>query len=340
MLLCRAVIRPNIPSSWRPTPGSILKTVSSTASIQVAGQGGLASATLYGQSTPGTVNIAASFDPAITGTVGARATVTVTDIAVTFSKSELRVGVDDQRTQAVTVTATRNGGGAAVTVNLATNNARASVTSGASLTIPQGQNESQQTVTVKGTTVSVTDQDTLLEAKIEGVTKNSIPITVVEPTKWTNNCLGPALSDTTPVASIMDNVPGPDNWWVNWHVPVVFTVLDQFGKPLGSQWAGVLILEGVGTTWCGFNLADTDGTAINAAAQAIDDVRYFRVRYTEDQARAIAAKTILLTPAVLGNTVYSYKIRDGAKHYPLSGTNHRKFNLTGNNDTTNLDTIQ
>lgn len=90
-------------------------------------------------------------------------TVIVTDIVVTFDKSEVRPGIGNNRKETVTATVTRSGGGDAVTIDLSSDNARGTVLP-ASFTLPKDVNTQDQTVTVTGVELSGADQDTKLLA--------------------------------------------------------------------------------------------------------------------------------------------------------------------------------
>jgi hypothetical protein len=264
------------------------------------------------------------------------------DVVVTFDKAEVRPGIGDSRSEKVTATATRTEGHGAVTVDLACDNARASVSSGASFTLADGQKKAKQVVTVVGNKASEANQDTLLQAKVGRDVKGSVQVTVVVPKNWTDDCLGNTLSDTSPTAVVVPGKQAPSNWGVHWTIPVVFTVQDQFGSTLGKQWAGVLIYENDGGGWCGFDASNPgQGTPISASATATDNVQYTNENLTQEQAQQIAAKTLKpWRTRVLENLVFNYRITDGNNTFSLDKGNRRVLTRMDNNDLTNLDTKQ
>jgi hypothetical protein len=285
--------------------------------------GGTGGATGNGEQTD--VTFGANGDKTVTAECGNTVTVNIKvgDIVVTFDKPEVRPGTAANRKAKVKATATRQGGGAEVTINLSTDNARATVAP-ATITLANGSNSQDADLTVTGVNLSAADRDTNLLAKVGGNTVGSIPITVVEPKNWTNNALVNPVVDGAPTA-----INDGGKWKVQWKMNVVFTVQDQFQKPLQAQWAGVLIYEGAGGMWVGFDKANpANGTAIDANAQATDPVYYINPNagVAENIAKGIADGSIDpgWKDAVVSSPTISYKIVDGGTTYNLEKTNARE----------------
>lgn len=208
------------------------------------------------------VTFAALGDKTVSAECGNTKTVNVKvlDLVVEFWPGEARPGIGANRVKTVTATAKRTAGSGAVTIDLSTDDSRATVSPN-SFTLPAGQATQNQQLTIQGTALSQNDRDTNLIAKVGADTVGKMPITVVAPKNWTNDCLAAPLTGG-PTANTNNENPPPKDWEVRWVVPVTFTVLDQFEKPLDLLWAGVLMFERVvGGSWYGFDINNpTAGT--------------------------------------------------------------------------------
>jgi hypothetical protein len=247
---------------------------------------------------------------------------------VTFSKSEVRPGTAANRAEAVDVTATRAPGSpidTEETVKLSVVN-KGGGTDGAatidvtSVTIPANKKSATATIHVRGTHLSGAAQDVSVIAGENGKAAATLPVTVVAPTKWTDDALGGVVS-----AANVATVVGPLR--VHWQVPVVFTVEDQFGTPLDSTWQGAGLAEhviGGGQGFSGFTVGSAS-TAISASATATDPVQYLSGNFANAAtANGVAAGTIGIGPAKVLNRTLEYKVIDAdGTAYTLEGQNKR-----------------
>lgn len=163
------------------------------------------------------------------------ATVKVAELVVRFDSGEERPGIGAARKATVKAKAMRTAAGADITINLASDNVRATV-SPASFVLPAADTEKEIDVTITGVTLSGANRDTNLTAKSAGTEIGTIPITVVKPTKYTirNSATSGAwrIKDKTTTIII-------------WNTRIFIWVEDQFGQQLLDAFEGAHIQEKV-----------------------------------------------------------------------------------------------
>jgi len=247
--------------------------------------------------------------------------VTVQDVIILFSKGDVRPGKSSPaRNETVTATARRTGNTGPMTIALTSDNARATVAP-ASFIIPNGETTVQQVITVTGVTVSPANYDTHLVAKVGGVTKGSIPITVVYPRNWGSSAIGTPSVDTTPTATQEDG-----QWFAVWSRDITLTAQDQFGETLRSQWDGVIMQESEdgGDTWVGFK--QPNGDALKDG-QVEDPAKARAGPMTQAEAEAIQNGVVKISMAETTRD-YIYRILEGETPFPLLMTNRRQMTLS------------
>jgi len=163
--------------------------------------------------------------------------ITIADLVVRFAESELRPGTHENRKDSTAVTAVRAVADAnPVTITLALDNARANLTApdGGTFTIPANQVQGETTATVQGVDLSDADQDTHLQAMdAQQNVLAGIPVTVVEPKKWTSSAAGAGVNGPDPPAYFNEGA------LARWEVRIVFTIFDKWNRKLRSKvWAG------------------------------------------------------------------------------------------------------
>ncbi len=174
------------------------------------------------------------------------------DPVVTFSLAEARPGVHSNR--AVTLTATIFPNNVAIDFVSSDTRAKVSPSSG----------QGAVSLTIEGNSLSGANEDTYLQALINGQELSSIPITVVEP------------FDHTQQTNVVDTLPSASGSVLVWDLPLEITILDQFGIPLQNNWDGLPIQElvpGSGNGWTGFSSGQSNALLING--KIIDDVKAF-----------------------------------------------------------------
>ncbi|MCA9163381.1 MAG: hypothetical protein KDA62_10395 [Planctomycetales bacterium] len=162
-------------------------------------------------------------------------TVKVAELVVRFDPGEARPGIGDSRKAKVKVKAMRTAAGADVTINLAVDNARATVAP-ASFVLPAADMEKEQEITLTGVTLSAANRDTTLNASVGGTVIGTLPVTVVKPKKY---------SITGSQASSPWTLKPGSTTVIIWNTPVLITVKDQFDVVLTKAFEGAHVQEEV-----------------------------------------------------------------------------------------------
>jgi hypothetical protein len=179
------------------------------------------------------------------------------DVLVTFSKSELRPGIGESRSEQVTVLVNR-ATSEDVTINLTITSV---CSSGAANVSPESfvstSSNPNRVVTVVGETESATNQDIHLNATNDMDTETvvSIPVTVTLPYSWSNDAIGTKTPGATPTITPLQGL-GQGLNQVAFYEDVIFTIYDLHGIPLGPAWAGAAVNESgkinVSDPWSGW----------------------------------------------------------------------------------------
>jgi len=204
------------------------------------------------------------------------------DVLVTFSKSELRPGIGESRSEQVTVLVNR-ATSEDVTINLTITSV---CSSGAANVSPESfvstSSNPNRVVTVVGETESATNQDIHLNATNDMDTETvvSIPVTVTLPHSWSNDAIGTKTPGATPTITPLQGL-GQGLNQVAFYEDVIFTIYDLFSVPLGPAWAGTPVNESMkmnpnpSVPWPGWGPMDYNGgtTVLDGQGRVPDHCR-------------------------------------------------------------------
>ena len=230
----------------------------------------------------------------------------VSPLVATFSAAEVRPGTRQFRHATVTVTVRRAAAGNEESITLLPDNATATV-SPDRITLGANETEKSVEVNIMGSKLSTDNQDTNLNAWSDsaGTIIGSMPVTVVEPTKY---CIESSVTSTHPWrlhTTAFLNFPA-DAGKVTYSIPVEITVIDQFDEVLTKPFEGARVQERVKNQGQadfdelgGLDLADLPNQFSNLSASGtVNDVlRNFLPLGSDAQAVVNATQPVPVKPA-------------------------------------------